>query len=255
MNLTYVPLLQIQRDLYDVPPGRTRFDTYIATMTDADGNMKYPFSALNPMAKGHVPALFDAYLAMDGDEIGRQATLTTTQYHKSIKGDFQVCLVVADDLRGGWTNRIVADFAHRFESKPMIRRGWIVGMLWSSEAAAPEQIQRAVGESIGRTIHIIQYGYANTLSEMMAQEGMTQFVAGEQVALDEDELAYSREVIAPYLECEERPTQIACLYGDEAAAELGYEKMGLSQNAGFAVALADYFYSIKEERTMFISQP
>jgi hypothetical protein len=41
------------------------------------------------------------------------------------------------------------------------------------------------------------------------------------------------------LESTHQPTVIACLYGDEAAKELGYPPLGLSKNAGFQLALAD----------------
>lgn len=239
MNLTYVSLLKLQRDIYDVTSGRTRFDHYIGTMTDAAGEMKYPLSALNPMAKEHVPALLDAYLAMGGDEIGRQVMLATHHHHQTIAGEFQQCVVLADDLGGGWTNRIATDFTYRFESKPMMRRGWIVGMLWSSEPAASHHIERAVREGIGRAVHIARFGYATTLREMIAQERYAQSIADVSHDLDEDELAYNREVITPYLACDERPIQIACLYGDDAAAELGYEKMGLGRNAGFATPFDD----------------
>jgi hypothetical protein len=46
-------------------------------------------------------------------------------------------------------------------------------------------------------------------------------------------------VIAPHLQSTHQPTVIACLYGDEAAKELGYPPLGLSKNAGFQIALAD----------------
>ena len=35
MTLTFVPLLQVQRDLYGLPRGMERFREYIRTMTDA----------------------------------------------------------------------------------------------------------------------------------------------------------------------------------------------------------------------------
>ena len=67
----------------------------------------------------------------------------------------------------------------------------------------------------------------------MAQAGCT------EPALDADDLAYTREVIAPYLDTKDYSTIIACLFGDEAARSLGYSPMGLSQRAGFALALHD----------------
>ena len=45
----------------------------------------------------------------------------------------KVGLVVADDARGGWTERYCSEFSHRFEGKALDKRGWIVGILWASE--------------------------------------------------------------------------------------------------------------------------
>ena len=72
MNLTFVPLLQVQRDLYALPRGMERFREYIRTMTDADtGDLTLPLVAMNPMGKDHVPALIDDYLALGAEEIAR----------------------------------------------------------------------------------------------------------------------------------------------------------------------------------------
>ena len=45
----------------------------------------------------------------------------------------KVGLVVADDARGGWTDRYCSEFSHRFEGKALDKRGGIVGILWASE--------------------------------------------------------------------------------------------------------------------------
>lgn len=57
--------------------------------------------------------------------------------------------------------------------------------------------------------------------------------------LDADELAYTRAVITPHLDTKDQPTLIAWLFGDEAAHTLGYTPLGLSERAGFALALHD----------------
>jgi hypothetical protein len=53
-------------------------------------------------------------------------------------------------------------------------------------------------------------------------------------SLDGDELAYTAEVIAPHLDSDKYGAQSCCLFGDESAASLGYEPLGLSARAGFA---------------------
>jgi hypothetical protein len=67
----------------------------------------------------------------------------------------------------------------------------------------------------------------------MAQAGWT------KPALGEEEIAYTREVLAPYLDANEMRTCIECLFGDEAGRTLGFTPRGLSPWAGLALALAE----------------
>jgi hypothetical protein len=55
--------------------------------------------------------------------------------------------------------------------------------------------------------------------------------------LESDDLAYTEEVIAPYLDATDMRTAIECLYGDSAGRTLGFTPRGLSANAGLALAL------------------
>ena len=75
---------------------------------------------------------------------------------------------------------------------------------------------------------------------MMAQEGRVMAMAGcNRPELDADDLAYTREVIAPLLNAGDKRTIIECLFGDEASASLGLTPRGLSPWAGLALALHD----------------
>ena len=98
MTLEYMPLLQVQRDLYAMPRDRARFDAYIATMTDgATGGLALPLSNMNPMGKEHVPALLDRYLAADADGRAALAVQACQCSLDETPGSFRVCLVIADD--------------------------------------------------------------------------------------------------------------------------------------------------------------
>ena len=50
-------------------------------------------------------------------------------------------------------------------------------------------------------------------------------------------LAYTREVIAQFLEADDLRTTVECLFGDVAARSLGFTPRGLSPSAGLALAL------------------
>jgi hypothetical protein len=72
---------------------------------------------------------------------------------------------------------------------------------------------------------------------MLAQEGYAMANAGcTAPALDADDLAYTREVMARYLDATDRATLITCLFGDKTAATLGYSGLGFSDRAGLALA-------------------
>jgi len=241
MKLTFVPLLKIQRDLYDLPRDMTRFRAYIATMTDpATNDLKYPLVAMNPMGKEHVPALLDQWMALDADGVAARAVEEASRHLNGVSGEFQVCLVISDDLKGGWTNRYTYEFGHRFGSKPFHRRGWLTGMLWTSEPPSASVPREEAAMTVHRAAYIEQHGYATTLREMLAQEGFAMQRAGcTGPTLDADDLAYTREAMGAYLDSTDQPTLITCLFGDDAGATLGYPRLGFSPRAGLALALAD----------------
>lgn len=239
MNLEYVPLLQVQRDLYSLPRGFERFREYLRTMIDPDsGDLKLPLVAMNPMGKDHLPQFLDKLIEMDADGEAARAATEAKSILKAEPGEYKVCLVVSDDLRGGWTNRYTAEFDYRFRQKAYYKRGWIAGILWTSETYTTEQIREEVQLCLFRAAYVQQHGYARTLGEMLAQESYAISMAGSaSPTLDPDDLAYTREVLASYLDKTDLPTLIAALFGDAAAQQLGYPPLGLSLRAGLALAL------------------
>jgi hypothetical protein len=243
MELSFLPLLQIQRDLYSMPRGRERFREYIKTMTDAEtGDLALPLVAMNPMGKDHIPTLIDEYIALGAETIAAAAVDSAGQLANGLTGrqDFRIGLVVSDDLKGGWTNRWASEFSHRFESAAFLKRGFLTGILWTSEPASAERVRDAVLTSIYRAEYLQTHRMPATLGGMLEQEGYAMARAGCMTpALDEDDLAYSRTVLAPHLGATDRATIVACLFGDVAARALGYPPQGLTDRAGFAVALAD----------------
>lgn len=240
MPLQYTPLLQLQRDLYTIPRGYERFKQYIAEMVDPETrDMKIPLPAMNPMGKDHVPALLDQYLEFEADKVAGEAVAEAAAKLGDVLDNFKTTLVIADDSMGMWTNRYAVEFGNRFSTKPYFRRGWLVGLLWTSEAPLLRGVREEVLTAVYRGAYIQQHGFAQTLGEMLAQEGYAMVNAGCQQPFDEDELDYTREVLAPYLTSDNYAHWITAVFGDPAAHELGYEPIGISHRAGLAVALAD----------------
>ncbi|NJL49667.1 MAG: hypothetical protein HC929_22335 [Leptolyngbyaceae cyanobacterium SM2_5_2] len=240
MLFTYIPLLQLQRDLYRLPPGPDRFQTYLRTMTDAySGDLALPLTVMNPMAKEHVPAFLDWLLELDADGIAASATAAAVTRLTSEVGNYRVALVVCDDLRGGWTNRYTTDFDYRFRQKPYYQRGWLPTILWASENYSAERIGEEIGLAIFRLAYIQRHGYAQSLQECLTQESYAmQQVGATSPTLTAEDLDYTRQVLADCWDNSSTSFLLTALYGDPAAHQLGYSPLGLSPNAGLALATA-----------------
>ncbi len=241
MKLVFVPLLRVQRDLYRLPRGPGRFKAYLDTMTGPEHNsLDVPLTGMNPMAKDHVPARLEEYLALEADTVAAQALAEAAEDVADVAGDYRLALVLVDDVLGGWTNRWTTEFTHRFADAALTKRGWLVGMLFVSEPAELRKVGEAVRTSVHRAAYIARHGRPGNLREMLAQEGAAMARADcRGPLLEAEDLAYTRAIIAPLADAVDQPTIMACLFGDTGARELGYREQGLSERAGLALALHD----------------
>jgi hypothetical protein len=251
MNLDYVPLLQVQRDLHSLPRNYERFRAYLRTMQNpygADG-MRIPLLVMNPMGKDHVTALLDALLALDADAVAARAVAEASPSLEDVPGAIKVALVIADDLKGGWTNRYAYEFDFRFRYAGLPGQGslprgvkhfWLTTIVWSSEPATERAVREAVLTAVYRTAYVHRHGRARTLRDKLNQEGQVMAQAGcTGPALDAEDLDYTREVLKPYLDADDMRTTIECLFGDAAGRTLGFTPRGLSLWAGLALSLHD----------------
>ena len=255
MQFEYVPLLQIQRDLHDLPRDYNRFKQYIATIYAHNrfGLELPPLVAMNPMGKEHVTARLDAYFALDADTIAADAANEASKQLLDESWDIKAALVISDDLMGGWTNRYACEFNQRFgpdhlrfsetrksELPRWLTHFWITGLIWSSEPASAQAARAAMSAAVHRLAYLQRHGPAKTLRDMMRQEGHVMAAAGcTGPTLEDDDFAYTREVIAPFLDADDMRTAIECLFGDAAGRTLGFTPRGLSEWAGLALALHD----------------
>jgi hypothetical protein len=257
MHLDYFPLLQVQRDLQGLPRDFARFKQYLRTILNHDRVELAPLGIMNPMGKDHVTALLDALLALDADGIGARAAAAVSAVLTDTPGDFKIALVVVDDLMGGWTNRYDYEFNlrfgaahHRFERDPRTPSGyrlprwlkdfWLTAVLWSSEPASAPAVREAVLLTAYRFAYTQRHGPARTLRDMLTQEGHVMATVGcTSPVLDEEDIDYTREVLLPFMDADNKRTCMECLFGDAAGRTLGFTPRGLSPWAGLALALHD----------------
>jgi len=249
VKVRYVPLLPVQQGLQALPRNYARFQQYLRTVMNADGTGPEltPLLLANPMGKDHVTALLDTLIALDADGIAARSAVEASADLAGEPGDFDAGLVVVDDLMGGWTNRYAAEYTIRFQSGPppesppaWMTRRWVFGALWSSESPTEQAVRTAMRAAIYRMAYVQRHGLARTLRDKLIQEGQVMAAAGcTGPTLDMDDLAYTREVLIPYLHADDMRTAIECLFGDAAGSTLGFTPRGLSPWAGIALALHD----------------
>jgi hypothetical protein len=155
VELELIPLLDIQRELYDMPPGARRFQVYLRALVDEDtGDLALPLVNMNPMGKDHVAALLDALRQFDAEDVADEATKAVAPAVQDVDGHYTVGLVVADDAHGGWTNRYCSEFSHRFEGRALTKCGWIVAQLWTGDTPSPALVREETATAIHRMAHI-----------------------------------------------------------------------------------------------------
>lgn len=252
MQLDYVPLLNIQRQLMSIPRGEERFEHYLKTLLDEKQHELElaPLVLINPMAKDHVASILDQLLAFDANTIGAQTCQALNRAIATVEGHFKAALVVVDDAHGAGTNRYSYEYELRFgvarlrqrTAQPQ-RQPWITGILWTSEPVDAQAIHTALASAAYRVAYLQTHGYPQNLGEMLRQEGWVLAKAGSQhPTLDPDDLEYTRAVLKPQfdqIQVDDLPNAISYVFGDQAALSLGYRPQGLSPWAGIALALHD----------------
>ena len=145
---------------------------------------------------------------------------------------------MADDAKGGWTNRWLFEAKHLFEGKYELEHGLVTVLLWSSEVADAVVVRAKVLAALWRRAWMLVHGMPRTLGQRMLQEGLAARFAGTGV---DDVSEAERTLLRTHLDSEHFPTIIACLYGDEAALKCGYDPLGLPERAGLRFAASDGF--------------
>lgn len=238
MTLELLPLLTVQRELLNTPPGPERFQRYLAAMLDKDGDMALPLAAFNPMSKSHVAALLDTLLAMGAEDEVQSALAEAARRLGPDIPQLRVGLVVVDDALGGWTNRFLSDADHRFRNASYAKRGFATGYVWTGEETTPAMIRAEILVVLYRHCYQVRYGVPQTLREMLTQEGLASNFSGGAATTDEATVLTAHSRIMPLLDARAQPTTFACLYGDDAAVSVGYPPLGVPAWGGLTLAAA-----------------
>ncbi len=245
MQIELIRMLQTQRDLLNIPRGFERFREYLkAVVNDAGDDVDLaPMVSMNPMSREHVAEKLDYLLSIDAESIAEQATRDAIARLPAVPLQRKIGIVVVDDLMGGWTNRYLVEANLRYAPLPKNDRGWIGLTLWVTEPNTPDEVYNATLAYIYRAAYRFYFRDPKTLQEVLRQEGLVARFAGIHPTMDEEDIAYTREVLTACWESDHFPTIFAGFFGDAPAKSVGYPPLGLSPYAGYQLAIANAWVS------------
>ncbi len=232
MRVEYVPTLLLQRELYAMPRDVERFKRYLWELIRGTDELVVPLVDFNPMGRDHVAQALEALLAVDADGVVQRALEAAAS---ELPGDreFRATLVLSDDVGGMWTHRRTTDLKRRWDEASPGEGGWLVPLAWASDAPSADALTCEARATAYRELYRVVHGRPACVRDVLLQEGFALIFAGTEPAMRAMPYALDR-----YLEASDTPTVFGALFGDRAAAELGYPPLGLPPNAGFSVGVA-----------------
>jgi hypothetical protein len=243
------PVLQACRDIYDLDGVMERYNAYVHFMTQARGEF-LPLGSFSPMGKRQKDFL-DGLLEKNAEAHALETAQTALSEIKTSQ-IYRLALVVVDEPRNGWTQRYLTDAEWRFSPPHSIPKNniarvpdatWIPVQLWTTEfqgtdrAPNLEYVCQETRAALARAKYQQKNGLPTSLESMLRQEAFVLRFSGEPIPMSPDDLEYTKAVLEPHLKSTHHPTNFAALYGDQAAKSVGFLPLGVSERAGFALAL------------------
>jgi len=227
-----VPTLAAMAEIYRLPreggSASPRFKRYVELVPRL-----YGLAAYNPMAGPHALETVEQLLAVDAERISLEAASEAADrcgYREPI------ALAVVLCAPGLWTDRLASEIQHRTVGRPPCGRGLILH--WTRETPTAEQIRReAIAEAV-RVMAVALRVDHESVSSLLAREGLAYALGGNPYGpmTAEDEHAV-RDAVDVLGASEQISDMTAVLYGDAAAAALGWTSAGVPEHGGYRWAI------------------
>lgn len=238
MTFELLPVIEIMLELYDKPRGTERFHEYINLLQgNTKGDLVMPLTAFNPMGKDHVAKQL---LALKGLHAEQTVQHTIAELNKALarihaNAVIKIAINLSDDVAGGWTNRYTSDYQNKFRIQALVKRNFCTPVFWTSEEYSEALIAGRTKEQAYRTLWVLENGKPATLEAHVMQEAFVARHCGSNKRHLKD------EVLISFYNQHKHTTDyslIFCfMYGNEAAASLGYPTFGITAPfAGFQYA-------------------
>jgi hypothetical protein len=228
-------------EIYRLPreggPASPRFKRYLELIPRC-----YALVAYNPMAGPHALETTEQLLAIDAEAVALEAAREAASLC-SYPAPITLAVVLA--APGVWTHRLTTEIEHRTSRRPP--RGHGLVLHWSKETPTAGQIRReAIAEAV-RVMAVALREGGESVASLLHREGLAYALAGspygpvtpddEQAVGDAVEVLGSSDKIAD---------MAAVLYGDPAAAALGWAPAGVAEYGGYRWAIARAEQRIKD---------
>ena len=239
MIFELVPIIDTMEDLYRMPLSPARFQAYLKLLQgDTKDDMILPVGAYNPMAKAHVVQKLLELKQLDAERLMREALQElNSNIERSTNEIIKVVLNLADDLKGGWTNRYTTDYDSKFKINALVSRNFCAPHFWSGESYTPALIHERTISYARRTLYWKKHGKPNTLEDHLKQEVFAlQHETGKGKIFDEVLLQRMERFYQKNKYTEDYSLIFNFFYGDDASKELGYTTFGIQKMNGFQYA-------------------
>ena len=233
------PIIDIMEDLYRMPQSPARFQAYLKLLQgDTKDDMILPIGAYNPMAKAHVVQKLLELKQLDAERLMKEVLQELNSNAESSTNEtIKVVLNLADDLKGGWTNRYTTDYDSKFKINALVSRNFCAPYFWSGESYTPTLIQERTISYARRTLYWKAHGKPHTLEDHLKQEIFAlQYHTKIDGALDEASLQEVESFYQEHKKAEGYSIIFNFFYGDDASRALGYATFGIQKMNGFQYA-------------------
>ena len=195
---------------------------------------EWGLAGYNPMAGPPALTAVQHLMTIDAETLAGEAARDVAT-RCAFDGEVTLALVVASP--GMWTDRLATEVQHR--TLGARRAGHGVVLLWPGDSLDKESVAReSIAEAV-RTMWTTLHGAATSLRSVLAREGLAYALAsnaygtsarGDDIKVEEALAVLGDSAILGDI--------VSVLYGDPAAATLGWTTLGLSEHAGFRWAIA-----------------
>jgi hypothetical protein len=241
-HIQLLPTLATMADIYRLPRdgGATssRFRRYVELVP---GNRA--LAAYNPMAGPHALETTEQLLTINAETVAIEAARETVNRCRYSGG---ITLAVVLCAPGLWTDRLATEIEHRTAHR--LPPGYGLILHWTRESPTAEQIRReAIAETV-RVMALAEYGTRESVRGLLHREGLAYALGGNPygpvTAEDRQAVTDAVEVLGT---SEELSDKAGVLYGDAAAAALGWTQAGVAEHGGYRWAVEQAERLIRED--------